>query len=96
MKQLLQDFRSHQVRLEEVPAPCCRAGGVLVRNATSLISSGTERATVALGAKSLVGMGLERPDLVQSLIRRVRTAGIAASRKQSGRDCRDHGARHPP
>ena len=77
MKQLLQDFRSHHVRLEEVPAPCCRAGGVLVRNATSLISSGTERATVALGAKSLVGMGLERPDLVQSLIRRVRTAGIA-------------------
>src|SRR2546426_548480 len=77
MRQLLQDFRSREVRLEEVPAPCCRAGGVLVRSAASLISSGTERSTVALGTKSLVGMGLERPDLVQKLFRRVRTAGIA-------------------
>ena len=77
MKQLLEDLRSHQVRLEEVPAPCCRPGGVLVRTATSLISSGTERAAVALGSKSLVGMGLERPDLVRQLFRRLRTSGVA-------------------
>jgi predicted dehydrogenase/threonine dehydrogenase-like Zn-dependent dehydrogenase len=77
MKQLLQDLRSHEVRLEEVPAPCCLPGGVLVRNVASLISSGTERATVALGSRSLLGMGLERPDLVRQLLRRVRTTGLA-------------------
>src|SRR5579863_8627913 len=77
MKQLLQDLRSHEVRLEDVPPPCCLPGGVLVRNAASLISSGTERATVALGSRSLLGMGLERPDLVRQLLRRVRTTGLA-------------------
>jgi predicted dehydrogenase/threonine dehydrogenase-like Zn-dependent dehydrogenase len=76
MKQLLQDLRSHEVRLEEVPPPRCLPGGVLVANAASLISSGTERSTVALGSKSLLGMGLERPDLVRRVWRRVETAGI--------------------
>jgi len=77
MKQLLQDLRSHEVRLEEVPPPACLPGGVLVANAASLISAGTERATVALGSKSLIGMGLERPDLVRQLFRRLETTGIA-------------------
>ena len=55
MKALLQDLRSHEVRVEEVPAPGCLPGGVLVRNVASLISSGTERATIRLGSRSLAG-----------------------------------------
>lgn len=77
MKQLFEDLRSHQVKLEDVPAPACQPGGVLVRTAASLISSGTERATVELGSKSLVGMGLERPDLVKRFWRKAQTAGLA-------------------
>ena len=77
MKQLLQDLRSHEVRLEDVPAPACLPGGVLVANAASLISTGTERATVALGSKSLVGMALDRPDLVRKVLRQLETTGIA-------------------
>ena len=63
MKQLLQDLRSHQVLVEEVPPPACLPEGVLVKSAASLISSGTERATMTLGSKSLLGKALERPDL---------------------------------
>jgi predicted dehydrogenase len=79
MKQLMQDLRTHEIALEEVPAPGCAPGGVLVRTVASLISSGTERATVKLGSMSLVGKALERPDLVRSLIQRVRTAGLASA-----------------
>jgi len=77
MKQLLQDLRSREVKVEEVPPPCCLPGGVLVKTVASLISSGTERAMVTLGSKSLLGKALERPDLVRLLLRRVRTTGFA-------------------
>ncbi len=77
MKQVLQDLRSHQVQVEEVPPPCCLPGGVLVKTAASLISSGTERATIALGGKTLLGKALERPDLVRQLFRRLKSSGVA-------------------
>jgi len=77
MKQVLQDLRSHEVRVDEVPTPCCLPGGVLVKNEASLISSGTERATIALGGKTLLGKALERPDVVRRLFRRLKTSGVA-------------------
>jgi predicted dehydrogenase len=78
MKQLLQDLRTHEISVEEVPAPGCQPGGVLVRTVASLISSGTERATVKLGSMSLLGKALERPDLVKTLVQRLRTTGVAS------------------
>jgi polar amino acid transport system substrate-binding protein len=77
MKQVLQDLRSHEVQVEEVPPPCGLPGGVLVKTVASLISSGTERATIALGGKTLLGKALERPELVRQLFRRLRTSGVA-------------------
>ncbi len=76
MKQVFQNPSSHLVRVEEVPPPCCLSGGVLMRTAASLISCGTERATVALGAKTLLGKALERPDLVAKVHRHFRATGF--------------------
>ncbi len=76
MKQAFQDLSSHVVRVEEVPPPRCLPGGILVKTAASLISCGTERAMVALGAKTLFGKALERPDLVARVHRHFRTAGL--------------------
>ncbi len=78
MKQLLQDLQTHAITVEEVPSPLCPPGGVLVRTAASLISSGTERASVKLGSMSLLGKALERPDLVKKLFQRLRTAGASS------------------
>ena len=71
--------------MEEVPAPGCQPGGVLVRTAASLISSGTERATVKLGGMSLLGKAMERPDLVKSLFQRLRTTGRRERRRHRAR-----------
>ena len=46
MKQLLQNQKSGKLRIEDVPAPVARPGGVIVRNDYSVVSAGTERATV--------------------------------------------------
>lgn len=77
MKQLIQDLQTHEVLLADVPTPTCQRGGVLVRTVASLISSGTERATVKLGSMSLVGKAWERPDLLKALWQRLRTSGVS-------------------
>ncbi|MEJ2010176.1 MAG: bi-domain-containing oxidoreductase [Acidobacteriota bacterium] len=77
MKQLLQDMSSHTLEVKEVPPPQCAAGGVLVKNMASMISSGTERTAIRLGSKTLLGKAIERPDLVQHVFRRMMSAGVA-------------------
>jgi predicted dehydrogenase len=77
VKQVVQDLRSRAVSVEEVPAPCCLPRGILVKTAASLISCGTERAMVSLGAKNLFGKALDRPDLVRKFFRRAWRDGLA-------------------
>jgi predicted dehydrogenase len=79
LKQVLQD-RSGLTIVREVPSPTCPPGSVLVRNAFSVISSGTERSRVELSKKPLLGKARERPDLVREVIARARRDGIGATR----------------
>jgi predicted dehydrogenase/threonine dehydrogenase-like Zn-dependent dehydrogenase len=77
MKQVLQHARSGALEVVEIPHSRARAGGVLVRNAASLISAGTERTAVDFAQKSLVDKARERPDLVRQVLDRVRREGIS-------------------
>jgi polar amino acid transport system substrate-binding protein len=79
VKQVLQSRRGLVV-VRDLPEPHLPRGAVLVRNAFSAISSGTERARVAESQKSLVARVRERPDLVRSVFRRVRDEGIGKTR----------------
>ena len=76
MKQLLQNARTGELRLEDVPAPALQPGGVVVRNHYSLVSAGTERATLTFARQSLLGKARSRPDLVRQVITKVRTDGL--------------------
>ena len=76
MKQILEDLRTGEIRVEDVPEPQLRAGYLLVRNHYSAISAGTEAATVLLGKKSLLGKALARPEQVQKVLNVVRTQGL--------------------
>jgi predicted dehydrogenase len=75
MKQVIQDYRSGKLSLQDIPPPQLRAGGVLVRNAFSLISAGTERGMIDLARKSLLGKARARPDLVRKVLDKARTDG---------------------
>jgi predicted dehydrogenase/threonine dehydrogenase-like Zn-dependent dehydrogenase len=79
MKQVLQVRRSGATEVRDVPLPPCDPGGVLVRNAFSAISSGTERARVELSQKSLIGKARERPDLVREVVSRARREGVRST-----------------
>ena len=77
MKQIVQNFRTGELKVDEVPAPLVRAGGVLVANCFSLISAGTEKSTVSVARKNLVGKAMDRPDLVQKVIGKIKKDGLA-------------------
>src|SRR5687768_11301882 len=76
MKQVLQNRKSGRVAVGEVPVPVVQSGRVLVRTVASLISAGTERASIESGRKSLMQEARERPDLVKAVIDRARTDGL--------------------
>ena len=55
MKQVLQKLNTGKTEVIEIPVPTPSSGTVLVRNADSLVSAGTERALVEFAGKSLLG-----------------------------------------
>ena len=59
-----------------MPRPTVQPGGLLVATRASLISVGTERATVGVAKKSLVGKAMDRPDLVRKVIQKVQKDGL--------------------
>jgi len=76
VKQILQNLKTGNIEVADVPSPIAQPGRVLVRTATSLISSGTERMTVEMGHKTLLGKARERPDLVKQVIQKARSEGV--------------------
>src|SRR5918997_1631153 len=76
MKQILQNRKSGEVEVADVPAPALQRGRVLVRTAASLISAGTERAAVDQNRKGLIGRALDQPELVKKAISRAREEGL--------------------
>jgi predicted dehydrogenase/threonine dehydrogenase-like Zn-dependent dehydrogenase len=79
MKQIVQYPKKGMLKIENVPSPALRPGGVIVRNVCSLISAGTERSMIELAEKSLVSKARSRPDLVRQVIERVKTEGFAST-----------------
>src|SRR2546421_351780 len=77
MKTVLLSPRTGDISVGEVPAPEAAAGTVLIRNEWSLISAGTERATVSTGAQSLLGKARQRPEQVVQVIDSVKRSGLA-------------------
>lgn len=76
MKQVVQDYRSGELKLWEVPAPACGAGRVLVAVRRSLISTGTEKLMIDLAKASLAGKAVSRPDLVRQVVTKVKREGL--------------------
>lgn len=76
MRQLLQNHKTGELQIAEVPTPALRPGGILVKNHYSLVSAGTERAVIEFAKQSLVSKALSRPDLVKQVLSRIKTDGL--------------------
>jgi predicted dehydrogenase len=79
MKQVVQNFRTGILKVESVPAPTLSAGEVLVANRMSLISPGTERSTVQVAQKNLLGKALDRPEMARKVVAAMQKDGVFAT-----------------
>ena len=79
MKQVIQNFKTGELYIDDVPIPSISSGMVLVENKFSLISTGTEKGTVKVGKASLIGKAKQRPDLVAQVLQNVKKEGIKAT-----------------
>ncbi len=79
MKQVIQNFKTGELYVDNVPVPALTEGFVLVENRFSLISAGTERGTVKVGKASLLGKAKQRPDLVAQVLQNLKKEGLKAT-----------------
>ena len=82
MKQIFT--QSGNITTEDVPAPLCGDNEVLVNNAYSLISVGTESASLHGGGKGVVGIAskaISNPDLVHKAMEMAKKEGISKTIK---------------
>lgn len=82
MQQVLQDIRKGKLSVRDVPAPLIRAGELLIANANSLVSAGTEKMIMDLARKSLLGKARERPDHVRRVLEKIRNEGLFTTLRQ--------------
>ncbi|MGI5424350.1 bi-domain-containing oxidoreductase [Streptomyces sp. CA-179760] len=86
MKQVVQNYKSGELAVLDVPVPGCKPGGVLVRTSYSLISTGTELMKVSEAGMSMLGKARSRPDQVAKVMQSVATNGVPATyRKVMGK-----------
>ena len=79
MKQIVQNYKEGSLRIEEVPEPALKAGGVLVQTHHSLISVGTEKMKVDDAKRSYLGMAKARPEKVKQVVETLRQQGLVAT-----------------
>ncbi len=76
MFQLIQDLKSGQTILEEIPAPQVREGCILIQTTRSLVSLGTERMLVEFGKANLIAKARQQPDRVKQVLDKIKSDGL--------------------
>ncbi len=77
MRQILQDVKTGETTVVEIPCPLVAPGHLLIRTAKSLISAGTERMLVEFGQANLLSKSRQQPDKVRMVMDKVRSDGLA-------------------
>lgn len=76
MKQIIQDLKSGNTLLEEVPAPIVTPGHVLIKTIRSLVSLGTEKMLVEFGRANLISKARQQPEKVKQVLDKIKADGL--------------------
>lgn len=79
MKAILQNFKTGEMAVADVPPPSLTAGCVLVRTVASLVSVGTERSIIELAKMNPVQKARARPDLVRRILTKIGQDGLLST-----------------
>jgi predicted dehydrogenase/threonine dehydrogenase-like Zn-dependent dehydrogenase len=76
MKQIIQNLKTGDTILEEVPAPLIRKGHLLIKTHRSLVSLGTEKMLVEFGKSNLLSKARQQPEKVKQVLDKIKTEGL--------------------
>jgi len=76
MKQIVQNMKSGETQIVDVPVPIIQPGFLLIRTAASLVSAGTERTLVSFAEKNLLRKAHSRPDLMKQVFEKAKREGL--------------------
>ena len=76
MKQIIQDLKSGDTLLADVPVPQVRPGYVLIKTHRSLVSLGTEKMLVDFGKANFIDKARQQPEKVLQVLDKVKTDGL--------------------
>lgn len=83
MKQLIQNWKTGEISLVEVPIPKIKPKYLLVKNYFSAVSIGTEKTMKSFAEKNLIGKALARPDLTKKVLDFAKSEGLLEAYKQA-------------
>ncbi len=76
MKQIIQNLKTGETVLGNIPAPRVHEGQVLIQTSRSLVSLGTERMLVEFGKANLIDKARQQPDKVKMVLDKIRSDGL--------------------
>lgn len=79
MRQILQNLRSGETRISDVPAPACAPGCIKIQTIHSLISPGTERMLVEFSKSGLLAKAKAEPDKVKQVLDKIKSEGFLST-----------------
>ncbi|PWK28982.1 putative dehydrogenase [Arcicella aurantiaca] len=76
MKQLIQNLKTGETSLEEIPIPQVKKGCVLIKTHRSLVSLGTEKMLVEFGKANFIEKARQQPEKVKQVFDKIKTDGL--------------------
>ncbi len=76
MKQLVQNLRTGETLLMNVPVPLARKGCVLIQTRKTLVSAGTERMLIEFSKASFLLKARQQPDKLRLVLDKIKTDGF--------------------
>jgi predicted dehydrogenase/threonine dehydrogenase-like Zn-dependent dehydrogenase len=76
MKQVLQDLKSGETLLADVPAPKTKQNHLRIATSRTLVSAGTERMLLEFGRANYLDKARQQPEKVKQVLDKVRTDGL--------------------
>ena len=76
MKQIIQDLKSGETILEDVPVPEIKTGHILIKTHNTLVSLGTEKMLVDFGKANYIQKARQQPEKVKQVLQKIKTDGL--------------------
>ena len=76
MKQVLQNLKTGEIEVADLPSPQVREGTLLIQTRASLISAGSERMIVEFSKANLISKARQQPEKVKQVLDKIKTDGL--------------------